>query len=190
MIRVICDHIWKQITKWHVIWSPSFPYEVRKLFVSACMSPASLTLILNITTVTVINLQLQKLRGWLPIKFGTLASVCVYVRVYDACVCVYDSFWLTAVPLGAQPGQCRRVYVWVCVWERVKRVCTCLYACVHISIHTCVCVCLFVPWSCPDLNTLLWWLKTITASNTEHFFLFWTVQVHVPLSILLCSPSF
>lgn len=28
-------------------------------------------------------------------------------------------------------------------------------------------VCLLVPWSCPDLNTLHWWLKNMTAYKTE-----------------------
>lgn len=113
--------------------------EVRKRFVSAHSSPAPF---LNLTTHrdqlastgaqrTATNKVCHSLAFW---------QVFACMWEFVMCVCVYDSFWVTAVPLGAQPGQCRRVCVWVFVWERVKRVCTCLYACVHISFYTFVCV--------------------------------------------------
>lgn len=77
-----------------------------------------------------------------PIKFVTVWHFCktfaCYVRVCDVCMTL---FWVTAVPLGAQPGQWRRVYVRVCVWESQECVDIILCACAHCHPFICVFIC-------------------------------------------------
>lgn len=103
------DHMWHQITR------------------SPVISLSSLTFRLNIKA---LSNRLQELRGLQPVKFATVWHFCkTFACMWEFVMCVYDSFWVTAVPLGALPGQWRRVYVWVCVCERASG-CVFVYVCV------------------------------------------------------------
>lgn len=154
----------------HQIFRP-LRSQVRKLFVSASMSPFYLaqpkyTLARRnqLTSTGAQRTATNKVSSSLAFSLRVCTSLC--------CVCV--RVWLALSHRCPSGCTARAMKTGLCVsvvGVRVKTACTCLYAhvCLIASTYWCVCACLFVPWSCPDLSTLLRWLKTVTASNHESF---------------------